>query len=188
MSFDKPRDCRLSDREWVEYVAACQPGRLFFYEGDGWASDINHRFQNKILNAPVLNGPRPTHVGVIDRERLSVEATLAKGLTRNLSVDRLTVGKGKLYIGELKPEPDAEDIQRGLDNLSRYIRKNPHGYDWLSLVTFGKWQTNGDTICSECVKIYVDGVFRYRRAYVLTFDELVLPYQFLDYVKIHFEG
>jgi len=183
----KPKNCRLSDREWLKYVEECQRGRLFFTNGHGLFSMFNRWYQHEIIGHSSFK-LRATHVGVIGDERFAYEALPGRGLTRDFAIDRYTCGCRKLMIGELRGCPTPDEIDNGFHSLLRYMRTRRNGYDWLSIVTRGLWQQNGRVICSEATRNFVDAVMRFRPEYDISFDELTLPEHFFGLVEIKFIG
>ena len=131
---------------------------------------------------------RATHVGVVGDERFAYEALPSRGLTRDFCMDRYTVGRRQLIIGELLAKPSEAEIHEGIKALLRYMRTRRNGYDWASLLTFGIIQSNGRVICSEATRIYVDSALRFRPDYELDTDRLDLPEEFLSVVSMKFIG
>ncbi len=183
---DKPKRCRLSDREWLHYKTECKRGRLFFTVGGGLMGAVNRIYQRALLGWRA--GDRPTHVGVIGDERFAYEALPLRGLTRDFCVDRYVRGNRRLVIGELRYPLAPQMIDAGIRAMLRYMRNRRGGYDFLSLLSFGLAQSNGRLICSEVVKIYADEALRYQRGWALEHDRLVLPWEWLDLVDVKFEG
>ena len=182
----KPAKCRLTQAEWEKYLDACQRGNLFFYRGVSLVGALNFCYQKWILKKKTKF--QPTHVGVIGDERFAYEALFFDGLTRNESVDRYLNGSGRLMIGRLKAQPTPAEVQQGILCLLRAMREKKIRYDWISLISLGLVQSNGRMICSEAVQEYMKGTLQYRNDFVLRPAEFVLPWQFVPYVDVLWEG
>lgn len=169
-----PRGCRLTPREWTRYLDACERGRLFFVYGEGLFARLNRWWQSRRLGGSWRT--IPSHVGIVGAHRVAIESMPWRGPTRDFSVDRYLVGRGRMVmIGDVRCLHDGDDVERAHDALRIYMTRMPRrGYDYLSLLSYGRWQINGKTICSELAQVYVNDLCRRDTETLLGVDELIL--------------
>lgn len=159
----------------IDYLEACQPGRLFFWEGTGPMSAINRFYQRRQLRKRGrFKEAHFGHVGIIGDRRGAYESSFTgarRGPSRDQSIDMYLKRKGTLVICEPIWNDDEftpREKDRGLLNLITFIQQRAQSrfaYDWLSLATVGRVQMNNSAICSEMAGVYISASIALRDAW-----------------------
>ena len=174
---------RLPEKEYYEFFDKVDAGDIFFSSGDSFIDSVNRWYQKKLLRNKECG--HVSHVGIIDDYGFMIESRGKIGPTRDFHISNRLEGKErKLIIGKVVYDHDNVDIERAISAILEYMTVVPRGYDFMSLFSFGRIQSNNKVICSELVGFYLNNLLRANMDFTLIMDKLILPREMIDFVEV----
>jgi hypothetical protein len=182
-----PERCRLSTQRYSELIAAAAPGDIGFIEGRGPINAINKWYQRKLRKVAPVHGFLPTHVFIVGHHGRIYESLPWGGPTIIYNgIDKYVQGyRHRIVIGRFNYDYSLHDVNRACMKVEDYIKKTDPYYDFVSLFTFGAFQSNHAAICSELLLMFSNMLLRFTEKWKMeSHDQLSLPVDWLRHVKV----